>query len=140
MPIGLYQKVHHEKLKRGDIVAVCLPDNIAKEGKRQGYLISGDCTFGTIPVLKRIIALPHDTVKLTTLAIEVNGVSYYAPRANEDHNHHVIKQFVARGIYSDVNDYWLYGFNSPLRSWDSRYYGGVPRSAIQAIYRPILTF
>src|SRR3990167_7537765 len=60
MPIGVYLQLPNDWIDRGDIVAVCLPEAIASEGKEKGYLLSGQCPGDTKPVLKEFIALPGD--------------------------------------------------------------------------------
>jgi conjugative transfer signal peptidase TraF len=79
MPIGFYKKEPRTEIKRGDIVSVCLPKSVAQYGFKRGYLDKGDCLDGvTAPVLKQVIAVPHDTVELTNQAIIVNGTIYFA--------------------------------------------------------------
>ncbi len=140
MPIGVYQKTLPNKIHRGDIVAVCLPENIARVGLRQGYLMQGNCASGAIPVLKKIIGLPHDTVIVGRQSIVVNGVDYAAPQSSIDDNGKPVKQFIVDSSYKNTSKYWLWGMNDVVRSWDSRYYGGVKQSAIMSVEKPIIVF
>ena len=140
MPMGLYRRMASATVHRGDIVSVCLPRPIARVGLQAGYLMKGACPSGAIAVLKKVIAVPHDTVRLTRQAIIVNGRAYFAPQQSQDDYGHAIKKWGPLGTYKNTHAYWLYGGNAPMKSWDSRYYGGVPVCAIQGVYKPLLTF
>lgn len=140
MPIGFYRKSENiSKINTKDIVAVCLPLFVEKEGLIRGYLKKGNCPGGSIPVLKKVIAVPKDFVVLTDQEVIVDGIHYFYPRRNKDSDGRVIKQLIKDGNYCS-DGYWLYGSNDVIHSWDSRYYGPVARENIIGVYRPILTF
>ena len=139
MPLGLYWGVPTASHHRGDWVAVCLPSSIAKEGLERGYLSRGLCASGTMPVLKMIIAIPNDEVIVAAQTIRVNGKTYWAPRQNRDHRGNPVRSFIGDGHYRS-RGYWLYGLGNILRSWDSRYYGGIDEQQIIARYRLLLPF
>jgi conjugative transfer signal peptidase TraF len=138
LPIGIYQKSSISVIHHDDIVAVCLPAAIAHEGLVRDYLAHGHCPGGSVPVLKQVIAIPHDTVKLTNQQITVGNQAYFAPQQAHDHNGIRVKHFIQNGTYQNIKTYWLYGYNAPFNSWDSRYYGGVKRSQIIGVYKPVL--
>jgi conjugative transfer signal peptidase TraF len=140
MPIGFYQRVVSTQIKRGDLVSVCLPKQIAVIALQRGYLRAGSCPSKVIPVLKQVVAIPGDTVILTNSSITVNGINYAAPFMSTDHNKKPMQKFISNGLYPPSHGYWLYGSNDAVKSWDSRYYGSVNRSAILAVYKPLLTF
>ena len=140
MPMGLYHRVQVNKLKHGDIAAVCLPSRISQVGRQRGYLLRGHCADHSIPVLKEIIALPNDTVLVTKKFMIVNDHYYFAPQAQFDHQHHRIQQFINNAWHPLIHTIWLYGANDPAHSWDSRYFGGVPKPSIIGVYQPLLTF
>jgi len=50
---GFYRLID-APIRRGDLVAGCLPVNAEQEGLTRGYLGSGDCPGGAEPVLKMI--------------------------------------------------------------------------------------
>lgn len=137
MPIGIYQRVDQSALKIGEIVSVCLPDEMAEEGKERDYLLSGQCAHHTKPILKEIIALPGDTVTVTDLGLYVNQKFYVAPELQEDHNYLPIRRWTKNKTYHDIKTVWLYGANDSRNSWDSRYFGGVPIKNILGVYRII---
>ncbi len=139
MPIGFYREVH-APMRVGNLVSVCLPMAVAKEGVERGYLSTGYCRGHAIAVLKKVIALPGDTVTVTTKGMQVGSHFYDAPVESRDHNGKRVKRFISNGTYHKTPDVWLYGSNDFLQSWDSRYYGGVSLDAIQGQYKPFLTF
>lgn len=133
MPLGIYRIIQN-----GDIVAVCLPNHIAQKGLEKKHLIKGKCPSGVISVVKEVIAIPGDTVTLSQEGITVNNQFYPAPKRSTDSQGLVIKRFVENGVYSTINDYWLYGSHSPNYSWDSRYFGGVSKESILNILKVIM--
>lgn len=140
MPLGLYRVIQKASIQRSDIVVVCLPHQIAQEGLQQGYLTQGKCPSGTIAVVKEVIATPGDTINLTQEGIRVNNQFYLAPQRLVDSHGLLIKRFVEYGVYSNINDYWLYGSHSPEDSWDSRYFGSIHRENIKHVMEPIFLF
>lgn len=140
MPIGFYIKIKTSTIRDGDIVAACLPDDIALIGMRNHYLARGSCKNGSVPVLKKLIAVPGDSVSLNNQFITVNGISYLAPRQPKDNHGHRVEKIFKNKRYSHTSMYWLYGANDPFDSWDSRYYGGVTRQHIIGVYKSLLTF
>lgn len=136
MPLGVYY-LKNKAPKREDIVAVCLPKEIAQEGLRQHYLFHGQCPENSVPVLKQLIAIPGDFVQLSLQGILVNHTFYEAKQLTYDSHHKKIKTWLKPPIFSVVNQYWLYGNYNKNRSWDSRYWGGVNREDILGVYSPI---
>lgn len=139
MPIGFYKVSPITKsLMRGDAVLVCLPLPIGLVGLHHEYLLPGKCPGGFEPIIKEVIALPHDTVTLTNEAMIVNGTPYPAHTRTFDHLDRPLTA-IPRGNYSNTPDYWLYGQNNPGDSWDSRYWGGVGLQNITLLAHPVLT-
>jgi len=69
-PIGLYQKTSPgSDAKTGDLVLVCL---LREQWLREPPW-SLRCPDGTQPILKKVIARPHDRVAITPEGIRVNG-------------------------------------------------------------------
>ena len=139
MPIGFYEAVKEKIIHRGDLVSVCLPINIAQEGLSRHYLKHGSCPSDVIPVLKKVVAVPGDTVDLTNRFMTVNNLMYPAAYQAKDHLNKPVKIFIQDGIYKHIQTYWLYGANDSTHSWDSRYYGGVSKSNIIGVFKPLLT-
>lgn len=140
MPIGFYQQVITTHINRGDLVSICLPDQLAKLALQSGYLRVGNCPSGVVPMLKQVIAVPGDTISLNNYSVTVNQIRYVAPFNVIDHNNRPIQKFITNGTYQLSHSYWVYGTHDHIKSWDSRYYGAVSRAAITGIYKPLLTF
>ena len=70
MPIGIYQKFKTSVIKHGDIIALCLPLQIAEQGKAKGYLNHGHCPGDAKPIIKQVIAIPGDDVALVINLLE----------------------------------------------------------------------
>ena len=139
MPRGLYS-IDASIADRDAWVAACLPDAIAAIGAERGYLPAGSCPNGRSPVAKQLVALAGDAVEITPDSMSVNGlIRARAPLRDRDSLgrplHHV-----APGTYLvAAGEVWLLGF-APETSWDSRYFGPVPESAIVASIHPLWTY
>ena len=128
-------------LARGELVLVCLPMALARFALERGYLARGaGCGDGIEPVGKRIGALVGDTVEVTPDYVAVNGqrLPNSASRTRDTRRRNV--PHVAFGTYAvSGGEVWLFGEADP-RSWDSRYFGPVPTSAVQAELKPVITW
>jgi conjugative transfer signal peptidase TraF len=138
-PIGVYRVVSGEP-KRGDLVAACLPIAISQQGLARGYLRTGACPGDAEPVGKIIGAVPGDTVQVESSWVSVNGVRYTRSAvAEHDSAGHPLRH-VRWGKYRvGTNQVWLFGFND-RRSWDSRYFGPIPRANVRGKLQPIVTW
>jgi conjugative transfer signal peptidase TraF len=131
LPVGVYRSVQ-QPLRRGALVAVCLPPAIAAFGLRRGYVRPGSCASGVQPLVKPIGALAGDTLDIRAARILVNGqpLAHSATRTQDRHGRrltHVAwgERRVAAGTV------WLFATHHP-RSWDSRYFGPVAVETIQS--------
>ena len=66
-PLGLYGVVHGQAVARGDLVLAEPPDAARRLAAERGYLPAG------VPLVKRVAALPGDTVCGAGVAITING-------------------------------------------------------------------
>jgi len=141
IPIGFYRIVPLAPLlQRGDYVSFCLPDPIANMGLSRGYLNRGACANGSESLIKVIIAVPGDTVVVSTSGMRVNKlIEYIAPSKIIDKNHLPVVRFIKEDTYI-AKGYWVYGYGDPRYSWDSRYYGEIPQQAIQHRLVPLWVF
>jgi type IV secretory pathway protease TraF len=73
MPFGLYRE-SPARLERGEIVLICLPEEIARVGRQMRYLPLGDCPEGVSPIVKQIVAIAGDEIELQEEFLAVNGV------------------------------------------------------------------
>lgn len=135
IPIGFYRiESSFSNIKQGDYISFCLSNAVAKIGMQRGYTHSGSCKNGSEELIKEVIAVPGDTVILSDDRFIVSSLSskitYIAPSKTIDKNHLYVYRFIKNGIYHSKG-YWVYGFNSPKYSWDSRYYGEIPQENVK---------
>ena len=138
VPRGFYRAVGGEA-KVGDLVGVCLPAAISRVGLERGYLGAGSCTDGAMPVLKFVLASGGDVVELDWSFVSVvDRGSYRLETFTEDAFGRSLAA-VSRGRYRlGSEELWLVSA-SHARSWDSRYYGPVLKSAVRSVFEPVLT-
>lgn len=133
VPLGIYRllPVPRNVIQRGMLVAVCAPSQAAELGRRRAYLASGPCHGDTELLLKFVAAAAGDDVAVSAWGVAVNGcllarsqplsVDAAGRRLSPAHQGHYRLR---------SGQVWLYADND--RSWDSRYWGPVPVSAISA--------
>ena len=143
-PPGVYRAAAlrpGDALARGELVLVCLPDPLSRFALARGYLARGaGCGDGIEPVGKRIGALVGDAVEVTPDYVAVNGkpLPNSASRSRDSRGRPV--PHVAFGTYAVKDgEVWLFGEADP-RSWDSRYFGPVPTSAVRAELKPVIAW
>jgi conjugative transfer signal peptidase TraF len=137
LPAGFYL-VAYGPPTRGAIVLACLPHEVAGFARQRGYVPHGGCRGGTAPLGKRVIALPGDTVHVSLAGLSVNGVaiSESRPRASDSEGRSLPSLSPGRYIVQG-GELWL-AAPHPM-SFDSRYFGPVPRSSVRSVLRPLLT-
>lgn len=137
MPIGVYRHTR-EPIQVGTTVAVCLPLEIAQFGRARGYLHAGSCAGGTQAVLKHIAAMGGDVVEMQADGLTINGRSVAQSAVlSQDSYGRDLPHLPWGAITLAPGDLWLLSITDP-RSWDSRYYGPVPTSAVIATAQPVL--
>ena len=138
-PLGVYSMHHASDLTRNDLVAVCLQDAIEALGRARGYLSAGTCPSGTTPILKQVVAVAGDEVELQRDVLAVNGeIVDRSQRHSMDSLGRPLKPLPFGPHIVRDGEVWVLGIHRE-RSWDSRYFGPVPRSSIVGIARPLLT-
>lgn len=137
MPVGLWWLERPAGIARGQVVAVCPPaEPPFFEARARRYVAAGDCPGGTEPLLKPIAALPGDMVEVTGRAVVVNGqaLANSAPRSTDGAGRPMP---AIRGVGRvPAGMVWVVSSHDP-DSFDSRYFGPVPVTAIQAAARPL---
>ena len=122
----------------GMLVSACLPRPVAVSALERGYLPEGPCPSGTGPVGKVVVAVAGDTVDVTDSGSIVNRVLLpkSAPLRMDSKGRAMPR--VRGPVVLPEGTAWLYSGHSP-RSFDSRYYGPVPLSALRGRLFPLLT-
>lgn len=138
VPRGLYRTVP-ETVVRGALVVACLPTAVAVFGRARGYLSPGACPGGAQPVLKSVGAVAGDVIDVAADRVTINGVFLFArPLLRQDAIARPLPH-APLGSYRVANDeVWLFGL-SHGHSWDSRYFGPVPLTAVRSVVRAVLT-
>ncbi|MBK2270175.1 conjugative transfer signal peptidase TraF [Francisella philomiragia] len=136
LPIGIYKLEKTDKFTKGDIVEFCLPDNIAQYGRARGYIFGNRCGNNTLPFAKKILAVPNDYVVVNKKGVSVNGVFYSYPQINLDSNNQPVHKYIYQG---KIDGYFMIGTNNP-KSWDSRYFGVIPKERIKGTLHEVFVF
>ena len=130
-------------LLRGELVAACLPSNVARFAVSRGYLSVSpisECPDHAAPVGKLLLALPGDQIEIRPDFVSINGQSFaHSATAQRDGSGRRLPRMSAGQYRVPAGSVWLFGFNDP-RSFDSRYYGPLPLSAIRSVAVPLLTW
>jgi len=138
MPRGLWQVRVGAPVGRGDIVAICPPNRAdIRQAAGRGYIAAGRCPGGYEPLIKPIAALGGDVVTVTAASVFVNGksVANTRPLVRDDAGR-TLHPFPAGTYRVSRGELWLLAGRDP-RSFDSRYFGAVPRANIVGVARPL---
>ena len=130
VPIGLYRLQDIGRLDVAELVAVRPPEPLATFLALNGYLPSG------LPMLKRVLALPGQTVCRTGLTIVVDSIEMGQARERDGRGRPLpIWQgcrILAAGEIFVMN--W-----QSADSFDGRYFGPIPASAVIGRAIPVWT-
>src|SRR6202167_4706978 len=142
-PAGIYQMRPLSSFSRGELVAACLPSDIAHFAVSRGYLpVSpiSECPDHAAPIGKLLLALPGDQVEIRPDFVAINGESFaHSATVQRDGSGRSLPRMSAGQYQVPAGSVWLFGFNDPT-SFDSRYYGPLPLSAIRSVSVPLLTW
>ena len=130
VPIGLYRIQATTRLAVTELVAVQPPDLLAAFLDLNGYLPIG------VPMLKRVLALPGQTVCRNGLKIAVDGVDVGEARDRDGQNRPLPVWHGCRVIAD--GDVFVMNWQS-ADSLDSRYFGPLPASAVIGRAVPVWT-
>ena len=129
-PIGLYAVQSAADLDVTDVVAVAVPPLIAEFMADRGYLPMG------VPMLKRILALPGETVCRHGLDIVAYGSTIGHARERDNAGRKMPVWQGCRRIGDD--ELFLMNFDVP-DSVDGRYFGPLPRGSVIGRALPVFT-
>jgi len=130
VPIGLYRLRLVKKLTVTELVAVQPPDLLAAFLDLNGYLPLG------VPMLKRVLALPGQTVCRKGLTVTVDGID--VGQAHErDGRGRPLPAWHGCRVIAD-GDIFVMNWQS-TDSLDGRYFGPLPRSAVIGRAVPVWT-
>ena len=130
VPIGLYHVQPATELIVTELVAVRPPDLLAAFLDLDGYLPIG------VPMLKRVLALPGQTVCRNGLKIAVEGIDV-GDAQERDGRGHPLPVWHGCQVIAD-GDVFVMNWQS-ADSLDSRYFGPLPASAVIGRAVPVWT-
>ena len=129
-PIGLYHLRPTGTLQVADLVVVDLPEPLARFVIGRGYLPAG------IPLLKRVVGLPGQTVCRSHRAITIDGVEIGAALETDRLGRPMPVWQGCRRIAADE----VFLMNRDVEnSLDGRYFGPIPASSIRGAAVPVWT-
>lgn len=134
LPEGIYLITKDE---RAPLVEFCPQGAAAVMSSSRGYRPPGFCPDGAVPLLKPLIARSGDTVGFSAEGIRVNGtlLPNTAPKATDTAGRPL--QAWPPGVYQVApSTVWVASTYHP-RSFDSRYFGPIPLTAIRHHLRPL---
>lgn len=130
VPIGLYRVQPAGRLTVTELVAIQPPDPLAAFLDLNGYLPIG------VPMLKRVLALPGQTVCRRGPAISVDGVVIGEAR-ERDGRGRPLPNWQGCHILGE-DELFVMNWQSP-DSLDGRYFGALPLSAVIGRAVPVWT-
>jgi len=123
---------------RGEFVQACLPDALASYAVAHEILFTGGaCANGSEPIVKVLAGLPGDVVNVDR-DVRVNGRTWPSSTIRSiDSRGRAVDLRLARGTFVvAAHSMLLLGLHP--RSWDGRYFGALPSSAVTGRWFPIL--
>jgi len=134
LPMGIYIAS-----KAGKLVEFCPAEPFAALAIERGYRDQGSCPDGAAPLLKPVVAVGGDSVELSERGLAVNGslLPDSAPLAADTKGRPLHAWPPGRSIVPE-GMLWVISSYNP-RSFDSRYFGPIPTTAVRDHVRPLLT-
>jgi conjugative transfer signal peptidase TraF len=131
VPVGLYRVRPAARLTVTDLVVAVPPEPLATFLAEGGYLPRG------VPLIKRVLALPGQTVCREELAITVDGIEMGMARERDSRGRPLPRWRGCRVVSRD--DVFLMNWDEPA-SLDGRYFGPIAAAAIIGRAEPLWTF
>ena len=130
VPVGLYRVEPLGRIEVGDLVAVLPPEPIAAFLAERGYLAPG------VPLIKRVLAVSGTTVCRHGTTIVVHGDAYGEAREHDGLGRELPSWQGCRKL--GEGEAFLMNRDAPY-SFDGRYFGSLPVTAIVARLVPVWT-
>lgn len=137
-PLGLWQiETLDRPVAIGDRVFICPPSGPAVDLARERfYLPRGPCPAGTAPLIKTVVALAGQSIRVDGQVI-IDDVPLAASTVHAlDAEGRPMKPWM--GGVVPVGEVFLH--SDFVGSYDSRYFGPIPADGILGLAREILTF
>lgn len=136
LPLGLYRV---STAPEADLVEFCPPEPFSGFSVVRQYRNPGNCPDGDSPLLKPVVARPGDVVVLSYSGLLINGILLRntAPRS-QDSKGRTLPHYPFGTYRVDAGTIWVASSYHPL-SFDSRYFGPIPKSIVRHRLKPLLT-
>jgi conjugative transfer signal peptidase TraF len=136
LPLGLYVTTSDPN---ASLAEFCPVEPYGQLAIVRGYRSAGNCRDGGAPLLKPVIAKSGDIVDVSQGGISVNGtpIPNTAAIRSDTSGRQLLPWPPGRYLVQPGNVWVASSFNR--RSFDSRYFGPVPTSAIRDRLRPLVT-
>lgn len=137
-PLGFWQVEPLERAATvGDRVFICLPSGPAVElARKRGYLPGGLCPAGAAPLIKTIVALPGQVIRIEDQVV-IDGNPLASSRVVwRDSEGRRMTPWTGGPV--PAGEVFLH--SDFAASYDSRYFGPVPTTGILGLAQEILTF
>lgn len=141
MPQGLY-RITEDAPQRGDMVTLCLPEDIAAWALERGYIGAGSCPSGTQPLLKYLAAIPGDRLDVCPDGVRVTPSSggpaciWPATPLARDRFGRELSPALETGV---IPDGYAVALALHPGSFDGRYLGPVPLASLRRV-EPLADF
>lgn len=135
IPYGVYKRVDKYPQK-DDYILFCLEDELAKLSVERRYTTTGNCSFQSAPIGKRVVAAQGDLVKISKKGIEVNGklLSKTRPSTYDLLERKMPEYSIHR--YLDNAEFVV--ASTKENSYDSRYFGIVRGEQVKGVIETII--
>lgn len=130
-PIGFYEVAPADDLRLDDLVIVEPPEPLARFLSDRGYLPRG------LPLVKRVLALPGQTVCRRDLLVTIDGIAI-APARERDRSGRPLPVWQGCRTIAPA-EVFLMNWDVP-DSLDGRYFGPLTTSSILGRAVPLFTF
>jgi conjugative transfer signal peptidase TraF len=139
-PVGIYWAISKPPAKGDFVFALPPSEPIFRLALARGYLAAGPSPAGTCALIKQVAAVGGDRVTISTEGVRVNGVllKNSAPRPADDAGRPMQPHYLSD--YTIGSDEVLLMSDYSAASFDGRYFGPLPKTTIQSVIVPILTW
>ncbi len=131
MPIGIYLIKPAKDINAWQFIIFNFPENV-KQIMRNRRWVPDRVSM----LMKAVIGLPGDNISLNEKGVYVNGV-YFGPV--KQHDKQGLPLPVINSKFTLQKDQYFAACRS-VNSFDSRYFGPVPKSEIKGVVEPFLIF
>lgn len=140
IPVGLYW-TSSAPVEKGAYVLFCPPQTpVFAIAKERGYIGAGFCPENYGYMMKRVLAVQNDSVTRDANGVRVNGeLLPLSARINADKSGRPLPDY-EHNSYTLGDDEVLLMSDVSALSFDSRYFGPIPRAQIETVISPVITW